>query len=153
MHLPVAAFSNKIYAYYLQELHHPNTLAGHNSTVLSTSKWPPIYVIPCSVLRKYSPDGPPCLEQLVPSTNGMGWGVTDWTGVVTTNHRDEMLNVWHSNLANIPMLFGSASLLAAYKEFISHEREFKIFTVLKSPREALTPWNVQAALLKLFFFL
>lgn len=25
MHLPVAAFSNKIYAYYLQELHHPNT--------------------------------------------------------------------------------------------------------------------------------
>lgn len=26
-------------------LHHPNTLAGNNSLVLSTSKWPPIYII------------------------------------------------------------------------------------------------------------
>lgn len=89
--------------------------------------------------------GPACLERLVPSTNGMGWGVTDWTGVVRTNHRDEMLNVWNGTSANTPMLRCGTSVPAAYKEFISHEREFQIFTVLKSPREALTPWNVQTA--------
>lgn len=113
-----------------------------------------LHYISCSTLKKYGPDGPLRLERLVPSTNGMGWGVTDWTGVVRTNHRDEMLNVWNSTSANIPMLRCRTSLLAAYKEFISHEREFKIFTVLKSPREAPTPWNVQAALWKCrgFFF-
>lgn len=93
-----------------------------------------------------------CLKRLVPSTNGMGWGVTDWTGVVRTNHRDEMLNVWNSTSANIPMLCCRTSLLAAYKEFISHEREFKTFTVLKSPKEALTPWNDQTTLKIWFFF-
>lgn len=107
-----------------------------------------LHYISCSTLRKYGPDGPTRLERLVPSTNGMGWGVTDWTGVVRTNHRDEMLNVWNSTSANIPMLRHGTSSPAAYKEFISHERDFKIFTVLESPREALTPWNVQAALEK-----